>query len=108
MSRKQADEAAVNNLKVLGSDNQKAQPVEFFLYFPSEWDAYIVMSQLMNLQFSTSVQYSKEFDQWLCLAQKEIIPTTERLIEMGDFLEKLATGNNGNYDGWGTAVEMGE
>jgi len=36
MSRKQADEAAVNNVKVLGSDNQKAQPVEFFLYFPSE------------------------------------------------------------------------
>ena len=106
MCRKQADESAVNNLKALGSDNQKVQPVEFFLYFASEWDAYVVKSQLMNLQFSTSVQYSKGSEQWLCLAQKEVTPTTERLTQLGNFLEKLAAGNNGNYDGWGTAVEI--
>jgi len=64
------------------------------------------MSQLMNLQFSTSVQYSKGSDQWLCLAQKEVTPITERLTQLGDFLDKLAASNKGNYDGWGTAVAV--
>lgn len=102
--REQADRAAVENLHALGTDTSKDHPVEFFLYFPTEWDACIAASQLMNLQFSTSVQYSEHSDQWLCLATKKIMPTSERLIELGNFLEKLALAHDGDYDGWGTPV----
>jgi hypothetical protein len=104
MSRKQADQAAVYNFEALAGDTQKDHPVEFFLYFPTEWDAYVATSQLLNLQFSTSVHYSESADEWLCMAAKEIKPTSKRLTELGNFMETLANGNNGNYDGWGTPV----
>lgn len=102
--REKADQAAVKKLEKLGMNPNEERPVEFFLYFPSEWDAYVVGSQLMNLQFSISVQYANSSDKWLCLATKEVQSTSERLIELGNFLDKLAEGNNGNYDGWGTPV----
>lgn len=104
MSREQADKAAVKNFEMWAGNPRENHPVEFFLYFSTEWDAYVVKSQLMNLQFSTSVQYSNYSDQWLCLATKEISPTSERLIELGNFFEELASAHNGNYDGWGTPV----
>lgn len=104
MSREEANKATTNNFHALGGDINKAHPMEFFLYFPTEWDAYVAASQLMNLQFNTSVNYSDQSDEWLCLASKKVKPNSERLVEMGNFLEKLATGNNGNYDGWGTIV----
>jgi hypothetical protein len=104
MSRKQADKAAVDNIKALGGDTEKEQPVEFFLYFPTEWDACVAKSCLMNLQFSTSIHYSESSDNWLCLAKKKIKPTSARLMELGNFFEQLAVGNNGNYDGWETPV----
>lgn len=102
--RKQKDQTAVYDFEAFNDNVQKDLPVEFFLYFPTEWDAYIATSQLVNLQFSTSVHYSKSADEWLCLATKEIEPTSERLTELGSFMETLANGNNGNYDGWGTPV----
>lgn len=104
MSREQADKAAVANFLALGGDTNRVQPMEFFLYFPTEWDAYVAASQLMNLQFRISVSYSDHSEEWLCLATKKVKPKSERLIELGNFLEKLAAGNNGNYDGWGTIV----
>lgn len=102
--RKRADQAAVYNFEALGGDTQKDHPVEFFLYFPTEWDAYVATSELMNLQFSASVHYSKSAGEWLCLATKVIKPTSKRLTELGNLMESLADGNNGNYDGWGTPV----
>lgn len=102
--REQPDKVAVDNLHALGTDTSKNHPVEFFLYFPTEWDACVAASKLMNLQFSAMVQYSEFADEWLCLATKEIKPTSKRLVELRDFMEMLAAGGNGNYDGWGTPV----
>lgn len=103
-SREKAEDAALQKLHALGSAPDQNHPMEFFLYFPTEWDAYVAASQLLNLQFKTSVNYSDHSDEWLCLATKEVKPSSERLVELGDFLDKLAAGNNGNYDGWGTVV----
>lgn len=58
----------------------------------------------MNLQFSATIQYSEFADEWLCLAAKEIKPTTERLVGLRNCMEMLAVGGNGNYDGLGTPV----
>lgn len=104
MSQKHADNTTVGNRITMAGDPDKNQAIEFFLYFPSEWDAYVATCQLMNLQFSTSVHYSESEDKWLCLATKVITPTPARLTDLGNFMELLATGNNGNYDGWGTPV----
>lgn len=106
--RKKADQTAITHFKALGGDSQQDHPVEFFLYFTTEWDAYVVAAQLMNLQFSTTVDYTKNSDQWLCLATKKMTPTTERLLELGNDMERIANSNNGDYDGWGTPVFMEE
>lgn len=103
-SREKTEDAALQKMHALGVGPDQNRPMEFFLYFPTEWDAYVAASQLMNLQFNTSVNYSDHSDEWLCLAKKEVKPNSERLVELGNFLEKLAAGNNGNYDGWGTIV----
>jgi len=102
--REQADRRALQILNALGAETNKRHPVEFFLYFSTEWDGCLVATELMNLQFSVSVTYSEYDDQWLCLATKKIVPTSERLIKLRNFLEKLASTRGGVYDGWGSPV----
>ncbi|WP_441001259.1 ribonuclease E inhibitor RraB [Fodinibius sp. SL11] len=104
MSRKQADQRVINEIETPDTDPEVEQSMEFFMYFPTEWDAYVTKSCLMNLQFDTSVHYSESSDNWLCVANKQIKPTSDRLLELKNFFERLAAGNNGRYDGWGTTV----
>lgn len=102
--QERADKAAINNLEMLGSDTERDHPFEFFLYFPDEWNAYAAAAHLFNLQFRVSVSFSEITDDWLCLATKDIKPTTGRILGLSRFLEKLADDNKGEYDGWGTPV----
>lgn len=104
MARKTVEQMAVNNIETPDGDPDVPQSMEFFLYFPTEWDAYVTKSCLMNLQFDTSVHYSESSDNWLCLAKKRIKPTKGRLLELKNFFDRLATAKNGSYDGWGTTV----
>lgn len=104
MARKTVEQMAVNNIETPEGDLDIEQPMEFFLYFSTECDAYVTKSCLMNLQFDTSVHYSESSDNWLCLAKKEIKPTKDRLLELKNFFDRLARAKNGRYDGWGTTV----
>lgn len=99
-----ADQAVLDNLEILGSDTGEDHPVEFFLYFPTEWKAYTTATQLINLQFEVNVSFSEYSGDWLCLAIKEIEPSSDRIHELRNFLENLAQSNDGKYDGWGTPV----
>ncbi len=99
-----ADKKVIENLEMLGSDMERDHPVEFFLYFPDEQKANIVAAELMNLQFEVSVSYAEIKDEWLCFAIKKIKPSTERMVELSNYLRELAEKNDGNYDGWGTPV----
>lgn len=101
---KRADQAAISKLEEQGANIEMPHPVEFFLYFPTEWDACVAATQLMNLQFEVSLNASKDSDQWLCLATKKLKPTSERLMEVSNFMDEVAGAHNGNYDGWGTPV----
>lgn len=102
--RKQAEQAALKQLEIQGADTDTLHPVEFFLYFSTEWNAYVAATQLMNLQFKVSVSASKGSEQWLCLATKKLEPTSERLTEVSNFVEGVADSNSGAYDGWGTPI----
>lgn len=106
MSRKQADQIAINETETPDADSEVEQVTEFFLHFPTEWDAYVTQSCLMNLQFDTTIERSESTDNWVCVAQKKIKPSSDRLLELKNFFERLAAGNNGSYDGWGTTVEV--
>ncbi len=105
MARKTVEQMAVNNIKTPKGDPEVAQSMEFYLYFPTEWDAYVTKSCLMNLQFDASVHYSESSQDWMCVAKKEIKPTKDRFLELKNFFERLARAKNGNYDGWGTVVD---
>lgn len=107
-NRRNADQAALNHLLMMGSETKTIQPVDFFLYFPEEYQAYSTAAELFNLQFQVSVSYSESSENWLCLATKPLKPTSERLEDLGSFLEKLALAYNGNYDGWGTPLSQDE
>ncbi|WP_185958168.1 ribonuclease E inhibitor RraB [Fodinibius sediminis] len=97
----QAQQAAVDKINPVG-EPIKEQAVDFFLYFPTEWDACVAASQLMNLHFSASVRSAdSRNDQWLCQARKKLRPTAGRLRSLAIFLERLASGNNGIFDTWG-------
>ena len=108
MARKTVEQMAVNNIKMPDGDPDVARHMEFVLCFPTESDAHVTKSCLMNLQFDASVYYSESSDHWLCLAKRDIKPTKDRLLELKNFFERLATAKNGNYDGWRTTVEEDE
>lgn len=103
-NRKEAEKAALNQLERFGTDTERDHPMEFFLYFPSELNAYKAAAQLFNLQFQVRVGFSESAGDWLCLTTKEIKPTSDRILELSNFMEQLAEANNGVYDGWGTPV----
>jgi hypothetical protein len=102
--RQKVDKAALDKFEMLGGDDGKPHLLEFFLYFSTEWDAYVAATQLMNLRFKVNVEKMDSADKWLCLVSKEIKPTTERLLEVSHFMENVAESNNGFYDGWGTPM----
>ena len=89
---------------MMGFEKESIQPVDFFMYFPEKYQAYSTAAELFNLQFQVSVSYSESSEDWLCLATKPLKPTSERMNDLGNFLEKLALAYDGDYDGWGTPV----
>jgi len=101
---KNIDKAVVDNITTHGGDLEKARYVDFFLYFKNEYDATCVEIELINLGFKTEVNQNSYDNKWGCYAHKKMIVTTERLIDIGDWLEALAEKYNGIYDGWGTEI----
>lgn len=83
----------------LSGDSKKVRYVDFFLYFPTELDATNVEIELINLQFETEVNKNLYNNQWCCHANKKMVATEERLVDIGNWLEHLAEVNNGKYDG---------
>ncbi|MDZ7683571.1 MAG: ribonuclease E inhibitor RraB [Fodinibius sp.] len=102
--RKQAEPTTLKQIKAQGIDPDQPYAVEFFLYFDEEWNAYVAATQLMNLQFQVNVNSLGGPEKWLCLAKKKLKPTSERLVEVSNFMEDVADANSGNYDGWSTSI----
>jgi regulator of RNase E activity RraB len=102
--QKEAEQATLQQLKAQGIDPEQAYEIEFILHFEDEWNAYVAATQLMNLQFRVSVNSPGDPEKWLCQATKNLKPTSERLMEVGNFLEDVATANDGTYSGWSTSI----
>lgn len=98
------DRFVVDKIFGLGGDPKKTRSVDFFLYFPTELDATTVEIELINLQFETEVNKNLYNNQWCCHANKKMVVTEKRLVDIGNWLENLAQINNGKYDGWGSEV----
>lgn len=98
------DREVIKNMKRLDTNMQSEREAAFFFYFPDEYLAHHAATALTNLQFETEVSYSEHGTEWLCLASKPMIVTTERLIGLRNWMETLAEKYDGNYDGWETTI----
>lgn len=98
------DREVVNNITQYGGDLEEERPVDFYLYFPTEHAAVMVEVELINLRFYTEVKFNEYSDDWSLYANKKMRVTTERLEDLGNWMETLAEKHGGNYDGWGTVV----
>ncbi len=98
------DAAVVQNITKFGGDLEEERGVEFFLYFPTEFDAVMVEVELINLRFYTQVRFNDFSDDWFLYANKKMEVSIERLEDIGNWMEQLAEKNGGEYDGWGTII----
>lgn len=90
----------------LGGDLTKSREVEFFLYFPSEFEAVQAEVEIFNLQFHTHLKFVADSDEWLCLATKNLLVSTDRLIDISLWMDELAMRFGGHYEGWGTKISI--
>lgn len=103
------DQLALNNLEEkFGFTLEGERLVDFYLYFPEEYQALHAAASLINLQFDTELSYSEYDKLWLCLARKRINMTDDRLTDLRNWIEELAEKNGGKYDGWETMISPDE
>ena len=99
-----SDAEVIEQLRLAGSNLEKPHPIEFFLYFPTETAAGSACDVLKSRSFSVSVRPSASTSEFLCLAEKPLIPTVDELNRLTSELESLAARLGGEYDGWGSPV----
>ena len=111
-ARDEGDLAVLRRLKELGSDLSKPHMVDFFLYFPSEEQAWSAASEIEREGYEVTVDrvptpwwrrlFSKPV--WGCYANKSIVPEEDTILETSAWLDGIAQRFSGEYDGWGTEV----
>lgn len=99
-----ADQRTLDQLRAAGSDVSRTHTIEFYLHLPSQQDAKAAAATLQSEDFDTVVTPGKDGRRWLCLAQKEMVPTIDNLSEARRTFTDLATQYHGRYDGWKAAV----
>ncbi|MCH8962263.1 MAG: ribonuclease E inhibitor RraB [Bacteroidetes bacterium] len=100
------DKAVVDQLVKLGDELSKPREVEFFLYFPTEESIYEAAAKVRDLGFNVTVEPSGYDARWLCFATKRMVPDLEELLQIRKQFEALVAALDGEYDGWGTGVEL--
>ena len=100
------DKAVVDQSIKLGDDLSKPREVEFFLYFPTEESTYEASVKVRDLGFNVTVELSGYDARWLCFATKRMVLDLEELVRIREQFEALAVALDGEYDGWGTGVEL--
>ena len=99
------DEAVLNLMRELNVVQSGRRPVYFYLSFPFEEKAKIAEKELIDSGFSAECTgpFEDETD-WLCLAEKNMLPALKELAPIRSKLENLARKLSGKYDGWETEM----
>lgn len=105
MAKSGPDEAVLHLLKSRSVDLSEKRQCSFYLYFPTKEKSDIAKKELNDSGFLTDTIKSVDGKNWLCLAEKEIVPDAKVLTGIRIQLEKLARKFGGNYDGWETGID---
>lgn len=103
------DEAVLKLMNSRRINLSKKRHVSFYLYFPTEEKAKIAEQELINSgYFVECSEPIEERSDWLCLADKFIVPDSKILTAIRKELNSLARKLNGKYDGWETGFDANE
>ena len=99
------DQQTIDHLRASGSDLSKPHKIEFYLYAPYEADATAASAVLQGLGYEVTVTLGADEINWLCLAERTMVPSIHALTDARRIFKNLAAKYMGDYDGWGTTVE---
>jgi regulator of RNase E activity RraB len=99
------DKQVLEQLRSAGSDLSKPHHIDFYLYLPSQTDAEAAAAALRPLGYSVTVQEGVNGINWLCLAARTMLPTTQELSDARVVFKRLALRYGGVYDGWDAAIQ---
>jgi hypothetical protein len=88
-----------------GSNLQLPHDLDFYFYLPTHGAAQNAARDLRARGFSVAVSRSASGAQWLCLANRRIVPDRRRLDEWGPWFQRVAAAHGGEYDGWEGSIE---
>jgi hypothetical protein len=86
-----------------GAQQQEVRFIDHYLYFPKQSSAKQVGQQLQDRGWLVEIKMGADGKNWLVLA-KQSVPIKQDIEDIRDYLEQLAKGFQGEYDGWGAAV----
>jgi hypothetical protein len=98
------DKEVLDQLRSAGSDLSRPHRIEFYLYLPTESDAEGAAAVLRPMGYSVTVREGVNSLNWLCLAARTMLPTTQELRDARVVFKRLALRYGGVYDGWDAAI----
>ena len=93
-------------VKHLDAAPENARPVHFYFYSEEEADLYRLADELLRLDFKIVEVSQSTGDQWLCLAEMELVPEPEIMDRCTELLFDLAERYETLYDGWETRIDL--
>jgi hypothetical protein len=101
MSPNPLDRETLDAMKAHGADLTKPTEISFYLYFPAEDDAENAAAALRRSGYTAEVRPPlPDFDEWLCYATREMVPSATGIDHARSELESLANRFGGDFDGW--------
>ena len=94
----------INQLQEHGSDTSREHIFNFYLYFPEKESADKARDAIRDYGLQAKVEFGADNKNWLCLAQKQMIPDKTTLDQLLNYFESLAKSLNGEYDGWEASI----
>jgi len=91
-------------LQRAGSRLELPHPLRHYLYVPDRPSAESAVASLRGEGFDAKVERAALGDQWLVLATHKMIPSLDAITAIRTRFEKLASGCNGEYDGWEAGI----
>ncbi|HKV03611.1 MAG TPA: ribonuclease E inhibitor RraB [Candidatus Acidoferrales bacterium] len=110
MTKAQADQFILDQLKRLGAGMSQPREVIHYLYLPSGEAARQAAEALQSKGYRTEDKMAANANinrqnPYLVLAKNHIVASPQAVQELRRLFEELASFHNGEYDGWEAAAK---